>query len=210
MPSVFLRQGYKPLFTSLVIFCLLYYFGFSFLSFVAFLFAAFFAIFYLNPEREPEEDDEFSLIAPIDGKIISITPTKNKVDITIQNSWSNAHLIRAPFGGILQDQKIINGLNLPRSHAGAQDLNTNMLLEFRKDGAAFFLALTNGGLKIKNSLFLEASAPIKTAKRVGFFSGGKAVFSCPSNTDLKVCVGDKLQAGKSLIGFIKNGQQTSN
>lgn len=198
-----LFNGYKPILISFVIFLVLFFLGFDFLSFVMFIVTAIYIVYYLNPEREPEEMDPLAIIAPIDGKITAINPHSDKVEIVISNFFTDIHVIRAPFDCVIEKTKKFTGTNLVLSNPNAKALNTKLCIGFEKNGHKFSLNLTSSIFKIKNLLFFTEGSLIRLARRIGFFSGGEAVFICPINVDLKVSVGDNLKGAKTLIGFIR-------
>jgi len=204
--NFFIYQGLRPIFISLVVFLVLFFLNISFLALFAFLSLIFFVIFFLNPEREPEEEDSLSIISPIDGKILKIVSSNNGVDIVISNFLTDPHIIRSPFDCTLKSIKATKGLNLPLSSKLARKLNNQLEIIFEKNGQEFSLHLTNSSIKIKNHIFIKDKKEIKMSKRIAFFSSGEATFSCPKNVNLKISEGSNLKAGESLIGFINNEQ----
>ncbi len=202
--DLILKEGFKPLFYAFVALVVLFFLGFGLLSLIAVAAIVLIFFFFINPEREPEEEDAFAVIAPIDGKITEIAPHSDGVAITISNFFLDPHLIRAPFDTEIESIKIRHGVFLSLSNPNAQALNQRGEIVFKNKNARFVLTLLNSLINIENSFYVKEREPIKANKRVGFFGGGQGVFHCPKNVDLKVSTGDNLKAGESLIGFIKN------
>ncbi|PIE74380.1 MAG: hypothetical protein CSA19_00050, partial [Deltaproteobacteria bacterium] len=162
-----------------------------------------FTIFYFNPEREPEEEDELSVIAPIDGKIEAIDTQDEKLRIHISSFITDNHLIRSPIFANLHIVKKA-GINLFAKNPQSQRLNASLNLYFKSAHREFALLLTEGFLRSKLRLLAKNGEKIKLAKRVAFFNAQKSIFICPKDTQLKVCVGDNIRSGETLIGFMPN------
>lgn len=196
-------NGFKPLLIGLACMIGFYAIGFNFLSFLSLLFVVATVLFFLNAEREPEEEDNLSIIAPLDGKIEAINTHDDNMHIEISSFVTDSHVVRSPLcSSIVSHSKRI-GINLFTKNPLYEKLNTKLNFYFQKDGYHFSLLLTEGFLHSKIRTFAQDNAQVKLGKRIAFFNASKAKFICPQNIDLKICVGDNIRSGETLIGFIK-------
>ncbi|PIE74180.1 MAG: hypothetical protein CSA19_01085 [Deltaproteobacteria bacterium] len=199
--SFILSNAFKPLFVSFALALLLRFLGFSLLSNIALAFFGLALIFYRNPEREPEESDAFSIIAPIDGKVEQITPTNDSTIVEISSFLTDAHIVRAPLQSHFEYTKR-SGINLFRKHPLHKKLGTILQFSFTKDEHRLSLELVEGFVRSQTAFFAQ-SGFAQAGARMAFFNTSVARLILPKNVELHVCTGDNLRAGESLVGFIK-------
>ncbi|MDR1912590.1 MAG: hypothetical protein LBQ52_09660 [Helicobacteraceae bacterium] len=149
--------------------------------------------FFRNPERIPSERDSLSIIAPIDGKIVSIEGEGDFVKIAIRTGVFDARPIRSPIQARSFSLSIAHGI------AGAKDYLKQ--IETIALDQKVLIALEPC---YKPSRFYKPKNGSYLGERLGFFYGGTAILAAPKECDVKVAIGAKVKAGESAIGFIRS------
>lgn len=153
---------------------------------------------FRNPERTPIDRGDDIVLAPIDGIIGNIEHMQENTRISIDVSFFDVGLVRAP-----------------------QNIET-MVLEKKSGLVAYFSPLqkelnemmrANIAGKVSCSISLyprvfkhtKFYAPItyRLGERMGFMKVGTLVLELPDSVDVRVHIGDKLKGGMDVLGYIK-------
>lgn len=198
--KIIAKEGYKYLLIFGILFLIAIVFGeFEWLFFVILLIILF---LFREPNRAISSNDEFAILSPIDGKIISIEKISyfdtECTQIVICKTIFGAGAIKAPCDMNLVEFKQRHGLFLCSFMKAANFLNERALYIAVKGKNKIALRLISGAMS--RNLYAEKFDSIKAGEKFGFMSDGKVALILPANTRISVVVGERLKAS-SLIGF---------
>jgi phosphatidylserine decarboxylase len=221
----FASEGYPFIFGSLVIAVIVSVFlirdlisGVYDFSFYFFLFTSclligltlFMAFFFRDPERNiPEGKGIF--VSPADGKVIRIKDVyKNDFlkaeskEISIFMSLFDVHVNRAPCDGNVSLIKHSPGrfLVAHKDAASMENENTIMVLD-GKDGKILVRQVA-GFLARRIVCRVSAGDVLRRGERYGMIKfGSRLDVYLPKDTKIKVTLGDKVKAGETVIGILR-------
>ena len=192
---------------------------------IAFLFILFLINFYKDPKRRVPKGN--NIVAPADGKIISIINTsKNSIKIkknifgkiktltkdvasqcyviSIFMSPLDAHINRAPIHGIVKSVKHKKGAffkayDMEKSLENEKNeiIIQNKKLKVKVIQIAGFLAR-----RIK--CYIKKNQKVNKGQKIGMIAlSSQTTLIIPIGVDLKIKVNDKVKAGKTIIALLK-------
>ena len=193
------------------------------------VFIALVAIFLLNFYRDPERKipKGNNIVAPADGKVISIIRTNQKnikirkgalgkvriladdiakdcYVVSIFMSPLDVHINRAPIEGIIKLVKHTKGMFFR-----AYDLEKSMENEkneiiIRNKKLKIKVVQVAGFLARRIKCYVKPNQKVNKGQRVGMIAlGSQATLVMPSYVALKARVNDKVKAGQSIIAELK-------
>jgi phosphatidylserine decarboxylase len=178
---------------------------FDIFALISFIFIFIFASIYRNPERELNIFEKNSFLSPIDGEVIAITEIEDEnylYKISVDNSYLNVAVLRAPYDSKLESISIQKGARLSLSSPLAQSLNENVALVLSNANASKVKikhivkqSITTFDITIKASQFMHQTA------RYGTMPNGITEMYIPRNFRLNINLGNKLRASQTLIGY---------
>ncbi|MDD3342460.1 MAG: phosphatidylserine decarboxylase [Sulfurospirillaceae bacterium] len=201
--QIIAKEGWNQSLVALMFFILSYT-----LSFVPWFFFAIFLVtlfVYRNPERVCEDEDEFSFIAPCDGRVIEIQKValkdgSQKLSVVIQKSIFNVGILRAPMALSILETHKRNGLSLPRSSALSFKLSEKNTLTCKGRFGDVKLVLRCGMWSQKMEL-LKSIGPLKIGQRFAFLNEGDVTLLLPLDARLKITLNDDVKAGTTVLGY---------
>lgn len=184
------------------------------LGFVFILLVSFVIFFFRDPERTAPVGDDL-ILSPADGTVIEIKNVKEEkflksdsIKISIFLSIFNVHVNRSPISGRIKYFEYQKGKFLIASSKDATDRNEKNIIGI--SGKKFdVLVYQITGLVARRVVFwLKLEDDVSAGERIGLMKfGSRMDVFCPVNTELKVKVGDKVRAGESILGMVKNGEE---
>ncbi len=195
--QIIAKEGWKPIIITLIVLFFCWLFGWEIIGFLAFVFLFCLAYFYYNPERIAQDISEGVILAPLDGIITGIENQEESILIQIKKPICFCGMIRMPFSGEAKKAYHIHGLANAQESTGEK-----VCLEFKKDHTQASLILYP---KIcpRNVFVYFCNSSFKEGERIGFFLKGNAKLQLPKNVEIKVTIGDKIQASSSIMGYIR-------
>lgn len=197
--------GLKYMAYSFAFFTLCVILDFDIFALISFIFIFIFASIYRNPERELNIFEKNSFLSPIDGEVIAITEIEDEnylYKISVDNSYLNVAVLRAPYDSKLESISIQKGARLSLSSPLAQSLNENVALVLSNANASKVKikhivkqSITTFDITIKASQFMHQTA------RYGTMPNGITEMYIPRNFRLNINLGNKLRASQTLIGY---------
>lgn len=178
------------------------FFSFSWLLFVLFL-----ALCFLcrNTQRAVFCTDERAIIAPICGRITSISAVKHGdlgecVQLVIENALYNEGIIRASSKMRIMKVKVRHGL------FGFEMSNfcERVLILAKNGDTNFGLRISGGSLERKIGLY-EGLGELEAGEELGFSLNATLSLLLPKDTRLLVGVGDEI-ASCALLGYFSAAQ----
>ena len=159
-----------------------------------FIITVFFLFFFRDPEREIGE----GIVAPADGKIMSVE--KNNVS-TFMN-LHNVHVNRAPFDGKIISVKHVSGRHVP-AYKKELDSNEKVVIEMGTEIGAIKIVQIAGVFARRIVPYVKKGDVVKKGQRIGIIRFGSRVdIHLPKNIEIMVKKGENVLAGKT-IGMIK-------
>ncbi len=190
---------------------MLFYFGWSFLAWIFVGVTGFVCWFFRDPDRDIPQDAK-SLISPADGKVIVIEKLENCeylpdpcVKVSIFMNVFNVHVNRAPFDGVVQKVLYNPGKFMNASFDKASIHNERNALIIKTDKGTDFAVVQIAGLIARRIVnCVKQGERLKKGDRYGMIRfGSRLDLYLPPDFDVAVNIGEKTQAGSTIIGYMK-------
>jgi|TARA_B110000444_G_scaffold32094_1_gene27245 phosphatidylserine decarboxylase len=215
------REGRKPLFITLLLFCLLYIliqkiasqdWIIQFFLAVAIIIYLLVLQFFRNPKRVTNSK-EGEIVAPADGTVVLIEEVeeteylndKRKM-VSIFMSPLNVHVNRAPITGNVTYTRYHQGKYLVAWHPKSSQLNerTTVVMENNKTGPILFRQIA-GAVARRIAIYCRPNDQLLAGQEFGFIKfGSRMDVFLPVEAEVCVKIGDKPTGGETIIARIKN------
>jgi phosphatidylserine decarboxylase len=215
------REGRKPLFITLLLFCLLYIliqkiasqdWIIQFFLAVAIIIYLLVLQFFRNPKRVTNSK-EGEIVAPADGTVVLIEEVeeteylndKRKM-VSIFMSPLNVHVNRAPITGNVTYTRYHQGKYLVAWHPKSSQLNerTTVVMENNKTGPILFRQIA-GAVARRITIYCRPNDQLLAGQEFGFIKfGSRMDVFLPVEAEVCVKIGDKPTGGETIIARIKN------
>jgi phosphatidylserine decarboxylase len=215
------REGRKPLFITLLLFCLLYIliqkiasqdWIIQFFLAVAIIIYLLVLQFFRNPKRVTNSK-EGEIVAPADGTVVLIEEIeeteylndKRKM-VSIFMSPLNVHVNRAPITGNVTYTRYHKGKYLVAWHPKSSQLNerTTVVMENNKTGPILFRQIA-GAVARRIAIYCRPNDQLLAGQEFGFIKfGSRMDVFLPVEAEVCVKIGDKPTGGETIIARIKN------
>lgn len=180
------------------------FFGFSWLLFVLFLALCF---LFRNTQRAVFCTDDKAIIAPVCGRITSISAVKHGdlgecVQLVIKNALYNEGIIRASSKMRIVEVKVRHGL------FGFDMANfcERVLILAKNGDTNFGLRISGGSLERKIGLY-EGLGELEAGEELGFSLNATLSLLLPKDTRLLVGIGDEITSC-ALLGYFSAAQKS--
>lgn len=180
------------------------FFGFSWLLFVLFLALCF---LFRNTQKAVFCTDDKAIIAPVCGRITSISAVKHGdlgecVQLVIENALYNEGIIRASSKMRIVKVKVRHGL------FGFDMANfcERVLILAKNGDTNFGLRISGGSLERKIGLY-EGLGELEAGEELGFSLNATLSLLLPKDTRLLVGIGDEI-ASCALLGYFSAAQKS--
>lgn len=167
--------------------------------------------FFRNPAVETQINEEL-VIAPADGKVVAIEDVSEqeyfkdiRKQVSIFMSPINVHVNRNPVSGKVAYFKYHKGKYLVAWHpkSSVDNERTTMVVE-TTNGLKVLVRQIAGALAKRIRYYVKEGDEVIQGSEFGFIKFGSRVdVLLPVNADIKVSVGDKTRAGKTVIAELK-------
>ncbi len=165
--------------------------------------------FFRDPERSVPEDPN-AIVSPGDGKIVEIISEKDPLldeaytRVSIFLNVFNVHVNRVPIAGKIQATRYNPGKFLnAASHKASLDNEQSAIL--LNNGHVTILVKQIAGLIARRIVcWAKEGDEYQRGQRFGLIRFGSRVdIFLPEGTDIKVAIGDIVNGGSSIIGYLK-------
>jgi len=164
--------------------------------------------FFRNP-RITVKEEETEVLAPADGKVVVIEEVEEheyfrgerRLQISIFMSPLNVHINRNPVSGVIKYFKYHAGQYLVAWHPKSSTDNerTTLVVELQ-NGLEIMVRQIAGAMARRIKWYVDQGDVIKQGEEFGFIKFGSRVdVFLPSNARVKVSVGDKAKAGRTVL-----------
>ncbi len=212
--EIIAKEGWRYIAVFVVLFLFFTLSGCTlFALFFAFL-AIFFAYIFRNPERVPDEFDEMSILAPIDGKVSYIGKVfekehlkKEMLKVSIDSSICDVSLQRNPFDMSIKKVLYTHGLSLDVKSDKSKTLNERVeILSECEKGEVLIVSLV-GKCSRKIHTICDNFKKVRKGDRYLLLTSGRVELFLPLECRIKVAEGEKVKAGESILGYFLNDEQ---
>ena len=175
----------------------------------AFVVTMFIAYFFRNPERQVPADEN-TVVAPADGVIIHLGASAEEhldaemTKISIFMSVFNVHVNRAPVTGRVTETFYSSGkfLDVRDERATFENERAGLVLE-SPCGNRIVVVQVAGLIARRIVCYLKKGDAIRRGERYGIIRfGSRLDIYLPSDTDIRVAVGEKTVAGETILGYL--------
>lgn len=162
----------------------------------------FMIFFHRDPDRLPSSE---GMLSPADGRIIEATPEK----VTIFMGLSNVHVNRSPLEGTIISIEHRKGSHIPAFLKGASS-NQQSRMRIRTDDGDIELRQITGTIVREIVSYVKPGDHVLRGERIGMIRFGSRVqTSIPGGYSLAVDLGDRVQAGKTVIAVKHTPKESS-
>jgi phosphatidylserine decarboxylase len=171
------------------------------------LLAAFFLWFFRDPPRTIPQGEGL-VVSPGDGKLTSIqhlvTPTGERLRLSIFLSVFNVHVNRSPIGGVLREVRYQKGEFLNALNPESAERNEQNLAVVESDEGYEVSFKQIAGLLARRIVFNRKTGDrVQRGERVGLIKFGSRVdVLLPVHAELRVKVGDIVKGGATVLAHI--------
>jgi len=158
---------------------------------VGVIMAAFFIIFFRDPERDTPAAD---MVSPADGVVLD---TDKKVSIFMR--FRDVHVNRAPLSGVVKKIEYRKGRHKPAFSHGSSENERNRITIETEYGDVIVTQIA-GILARRIVCYVKEGDVIAKGQRIGMIRFGSRVdVTIPDAFRIAVKKGDKVRAGESII-----------
>lgn len=163
--------------------------------------------FYRDPERDTPTDAGL-FISPADGKVVEIETlshpfTGEAVKIGIFMNAFSVHVNRAPCDGVIDYMDYVPGKKFAAFSPKASSENERFYVGLKTEWGNVLLVQIAGLLARRIVCRRKRGEELKRGERYGMIKlGSKVDLYLPKGSKLNVKIGDKVFAGKSVIGGV--------
>ena len=202
------KAGYPFIFASAFATAVFALLGIGVLAIFGLLATGFICFFFRDPDRLIPAGDNI-IVSPADGKVIKVEPVDQTpyfdgacTRISVFMSVFNVHVNRAPYEGTIRQVNYHPGkffsANLDKA---SRDNEHNALLIEGPSGRQVGFVQIAGLVARRIICLVQAGDSLKRGQRFGLICfGSRLDVYLPPETDVRVAVGDRVQAGSSVLG----------
>ena len=169
--------------------------------------------FYRDPDRVPPEGEGI-FVSPADGRVVEIGPashayTGDAVRVGIFMNAFSVHVNRVPCEGTVEYLEYVPGRKIAAFAPKASEVNERHFVGLSTRHGPVLLVQIAGLLARRIVCRLRRGDVLAIGERYGMIRlGSKVDIYLPASVELTVKVGDKVYAGRSVLGAI--GTQENN
>ena len=202
------RAGYPFIFASAFATAIFALLGIEFLSILGLFITGFICYFFRDPDRLVPTGEGI-IVSPADGKVIKIESVDQAphydgacTRISVFMSIFNVHVNRTPHEGTIRRVTYYPGkfISANLDKASAHNEHNALLLE-SPPGKKVGVVQIAGLIARRIICSVQPGDNLKRGQRFGMICfGSRLDIYLPHGTDIQVAVGDKVQAGSSILG----------
>jgi len=202
------KEGYPIIVFTAALTAVAWATGWSAVAAILGIFALGFLSFFRDPERCPP-DGEGLIVAPADGKIVSITkvthgPLMKNADsrVSIFLSPLDVHINRSPVGGKVDDVKHTPGTFIAAYKDEASERNEQNSLRLVDDRGREVEVVQVAGVVARRIICrAQKSDLLSRGARFGLIMfGSRTDLYLPTSSRIEVSEGQKVKGGETVIG----------
>ena len=209
-------EGIPFILGGIALLCLFFILGWEWLAAVSALATLFTIFFFRDPERS-SEPLERAVLTPADGKVLSIERLKKgddryqgeSIKISIFMSLFNAHINRIPIGGKIIQLSYHPGKFFPANRDKASRFNEHNIATLRTDNHERLIFVQIAGrIARRIACWITKDDYVQAGQRFGLIRfGSRLEVYLPSKSTIFVNKGEKVKAGKTIIGYLDENKE---
>jgi phosphatidylserine decarboxylase len=202
------KAGYPFIFASAFATAVFALLGISWLAVLGLVVTGFICFFFRDPDRLVPGGDGM-IVSPADGKVIKVEPVAQTpyfegacTRVSVFMSVFNVHVNRSPYEGTIRNVDYHPGkffsANLDKA---SKDNEHNALMLESQLGKRIGFVQIAGLVARRIICAVQPGDSLKRGQRFGLICfGSRLDIYLPTETEIKVSVGDKVQAGSTILG----------
>jgi phosphatidylserine decarboxylase len=205
------REGIPFILITALIAILFYFFNCIILGICMTIITLFILYFFRDPERTPHSDAN-AVLSPADGKILEIRNIKDgpnpldepAIKISIFMSVFNVHVNRIPITGKISRIIYRTGRFFSANLDKASEQNEKNIIALITDTDHTIVIVQIAGLIARRIVYwIKENDHVQIGQRFGLIRFGSRVeLYVPEDSRIVVQQGDRVKAGKTLIGYL--------
>ncbi len=201
-------QGWPFVLGALLAWLLCWWLQWTMTSMALLLLLAFVVNFFRDPEREIPRD-EAAFLSPADGRVIRAERREGHLRVDIFMNVFNVHVNRAPMSGQITDMCYTRGSFVNASYDEASEQNERNRFTLRNEkGEILSFTQISGLLARRIVSYVRPGETVRAGQRIGMIRFGSRVdCQIPPDFELNVQVGDKVQAGCTVLARRKQAER---
>jgi phosphatidylserine decarboxylase len=201
-------ESYPFLVTAAAVSALGFLFGWWFVGVLAAACAAFFLLFFRDPERVAPEGNDL-VVAPADGRVVSVLKTEYAplvdgpaVRVSIFMSPLDVHINRMPVAARVEDVRHTPGKFLAAYKEHAAEQNEQNALRLTGGGGKRLAVVQVAGFLARRVVCrAQAGDTYRKGERFGLIMfGSRTDLYLPGNVEIQVAEGQKVKGGETIVG----------
>ncbi len=205
------RSGYPFILASASATVVFVFLGFGVTAALGAAATVFIVFFFRDPEREVPRDPG-AVVAPADGRVVSVETVSESPfsqgscrKIGIFMSVFNVHVNRMPYAGCIKAVRYSKGSFLAADRERASLINEQNAILLEVEPAHRITVVQVAGLIARRIVCkVRENEAVSKGQRFGLIRFGSRVdLYLPEAVPLRVCAGDRVQAGVSIMGYLK-------
>lgn len=208
--QIIASEGIKLSIISLFIALFFFFYKAILIAFILFGFFVFNLYFFRNPKRVAPSGNQ--IVSPADGEVILIKEVKEDkfikndvIKISIFMSIFNVHINRAPYDGEIIEVRYEKGKFFSADLDKSTDENEkNYILMETPEGEKLLFVQVAGLIARRIVCDVKKGDYLKKGDIIGLICyGSRLDIFLPKSVELKVKLKDKVKAGESILGILK-------
>jgi len=174
--------------------------------------ATLFTIYFFRDPKRTHADDERGIFTPADGTVLSIENLHNgdyrlkdkAIKISIFMSVFNAHINRIPIKGKISQLSYHPGKFFSANRDKASVYNEHNIVTLETDNRKKIIFVQIAGIIARRiACWVKKGDYVETGQRFGLIRfGSRLEVYLPTDCEIKVKKGEKVKAGKTIIGYL--------
>jgi phosphatidylserine decarboxylase len=174
--------------------------------------ATLFTIYFFRDPERTHIDNEKAIFTPADGTVLSIENLHNgdyrlkdkAIKISIFMSIFNAHINRIPIKGKIAQLSYHPGTFFSANRDKASVYNEHNIVTLETDNKKKIIFVQIAGIIARRiACWIKKGDYVETGQRFGLIRfGSRLEVYLPNNCEIKVKKGEKVKAGKTIIGYL--------
>ncbi|MGI5911815.1 MAG: phosphatidylserine decarboxylase family protein [Syntrophomonadaceae bacterium] len=205
--SIIAKEGWSYICVFLVLTLVLALTPYKHFLILPLLLAIFTAYFFRNPERTIP-DESGSILAPADGKVISINEVwedeyikSQCIQISIFLSLFNVHINRVPMAGKVEYISRSGNTHLPAYRNDAAVSNVSNTVGIKSVYGKIMVVQITGMIARRIVCWFQIGDTVKAGDRLGLIKFGSCTqIYLPTYAQITIKPGDKVRGGETVIG----------
>ena len=160
-------------------------------------------LFFRDPDRKVPSGENL-IVAPADGKIISLDAAGENPALSIFLSIFNVHVNRSPVDGVVKSITHQKGKFHAAFRAAAMNENERNEIEIETDKGIVKLCQVAGAVARRTVVYKKPGDRVKAGERIGMIRFGSRIdLFLPKGASIEIKLRQKVLAGETVLGRLQ-------